>query len=98
MRVHTRAVGSTSMGHARHPRDCVAAESPWDEIVGSVVARHCEEREESKTEGLVYFSSFSFFLLFCSNALTRSLCYWLLFSGIFAIGYQFSLIHHFGLA
>ena len=58
--VHTHAVGSMGMGHARHTRDCVATESPWDKIARSVVTRHCEECKGSKTEGLVYFSSFSF--------------------------------------
>ena len=53
------AVGSMIMGHVRHMRDRVATESPWDKIARSVVTRHCEECKGSKTEGLVYFSSFS---------------------------------------
>ena len=86
------------MGHARHPRDGVATESPWDKITRSIVTRHCEKCEGSKTEGLVYFSSFFHFLLFFSNTLTRSLCHWFLLPGISAIGYQLSFIHHLDLA
>src|ERR1700743_431153 len=92
--VHTRAVGSTSLGHVRHSRDGMATESPRDKVAGSVVTRHCEVCEESKTEDLVYFPSFFHLLLFFSNSLLRSLCYRSLFPGIFAIGYQLFLIHH----
>ena len=37
------AVGSTGAGHARHMKNCVATESPRDEIARSIVTRHSKE-------------------------------------------------------
>src|ERR1700743_3488129 len=63
--VHTRAVGSRSVGHTGHPRYGVTAEGPRDEVTRSVVTRHCKVCEGSKTEGLVYFpGSHLLFILF----------------------------------
>ena len=81
-----RAVGSTSMGHARHTRDCVATESPWDEIARSVVTRHSEECKGSKAEGFVYFPFFLFLFIHfqCPHKVItllvpppRHFCHWL---------------------
>ena len=39
-RIHARAISGTSVGHARHVRNCMGTKGPRDEVTRGIITRH----------------------------------------------------------